>query len=127
MLLSLATSVIPSAAAGYDISLHSLTFNHQERSWSPFHFIHMMALTLAATISVTLLLSRFLFAQQTDSQLAATKVSQKVNPRLQRAFDSLIVRSDSIEFIIKLRISTLSADTNEKKLINPVKTELQPE
>ncbi|MFT5788749.1 MAG: SSS family solute:Na+ symporter [Shewanella sp.] len=34
--------------------------------WSPFHFIHMMAITLAATILVTLFLSRFVFSAQQD-------------------------------------------------------------
>ncbi|MCZ4335819.1 solute:sodium symporter family transporter [Shewanella colwelliana] len=34
--------------------------------WSPLHFIHLMALTLAATIIVTLGLSQFVFGQQSS-------------------------------------------------------------
>ena len=35
--------------------------------WSPLHFIHMMAITLAATILVTLALSKLIFGPQTAS------------------------------------------------------------
>jgi len=38
-----------------------------------------------------------------------------------------IVRSNLIDFIIKFRDSIQIPDTNEKKWINSVKTELQPE
>lgn len=36
--------------------------------WSPLHFIHLMAITLAATVTVTLLLSRFVFSPSTNSE-----------------------------------------------------------
>ncbi|WP_076414311.1 solute:sodium symporter family transporter [Shewanella sp. UCD-KL12] len=41
--------------------------------WSPFHFIHMMAITLLATILVTLALSKFVFGDQLETAIPATE------------------------------------------------------
>lgn len=41
--------------------------------WSPLHFIHMMAITLFATILVTLALSKFVFGDQVQSAVPITE------------------------------------------------------